>query len=143
MHTYRIVVGDYSKDGHNQMDYFTVEVSHPMNEIQKAYKAAVKASGVSVDNRTKAINQLCVDYEDNHISQEAVELLTDMGVKWDAMQNAIEDDGSLDVCGEDLVNIFMEMVRTQLEGFTYKFANEPKCINANSDIGGIGYGCYH
>lgn len=143
MYTYRIVIGDYSKDGHNQMDYFTLETSHDAKAIQKAYKQAVKKSGVTLDTRTKAKHKVCHEYEDGSLPEEAVELLTELGVKWDEMESELNDDGSLGATPQDMANIFMEMVRTQLEGFTYKII-EPECLNGwGGGLGGIGYGCYN
>lgn len=143
MHTYQLVIGDYSKDGHNQADYFTLETSHDSATIVKAYKQAVKKSGVTLDNDTKAKYKPCEEYEDSSLSEEIVKLLTELGVKWDKMESKFNDDGSLCVTPQDMTNIFMEMVRTQIEGFTYKII-EPKCLNGwGGNIGGIGYGCYN
>lgn len=42
MHTIILVVGDWSYDGHNQIDKFVIESNLSSQEIESAYKKGVK-----------------------------------------------------------------------------------------------------
>jgi len=66
MFQHRLVIGDWSNDGHGKSKYFTFECSHDENAVKKAYKAAVKKSKVSLHNE-KGADSICCDYEDSKI----------------------------------------------------------------------------
>src|SRR5688572_21393986 len=59
-HKITVVVGDWSQDGHNLTESFTVESNLSKEEVEKAYKKGTKALKVSIAD-------LCNDYSDNAI----------------------------------------------------------------------------
>ena len=42
-----LVLGDWSKDGHNQSDKILLETNHPVEKLQQAYKDSCKLTGIS------------------------------------------------------------------------------------------------
>ena len=52
---HRIVIGDWSHDGHNQDDYFNFECSHDEPEVKKAYLAAIKKCKVALHEGEKGM----------------------------------------------------------------------------------------
>ncbi len=145
MHTYRVVIGDWSTDGHGRSDDYLVKTSHKQAECQQAYRDAVKASGVALDHQSKAKIQLCCDFEDSYISAEAIQKLTELGVVWDFLESELNDDGGVSVGPDEMARLFMEMIRTQIPDFQYRFVKEPPALNGwwgNLNVS-IGYGCYN
>lgn len=142
MHTYRIVIGDWSDDGHGHSDEFIVKVSHDLKAIQTAYRAAVKESGVALDRGSEADFNLCCEYDDQEIPKGAVERLASFGIK--IPHEAIDAAGSVHPDPSDMAWLFMEMVKSQIDGFSYEFIEPPESINGFwGDLNVmIGYGCY-
>lgn len=140
VYTYRLVAGDRYGDGHGMTETFKVEVSHGLEEIQDAYKLAVKKAKVALDAMTKGARyRVCVEPEDPIIPAAVVKRLNQLGIDWGFLQNEPREDGSLQVCGGEIAHLFMEMVRSQIKGFDYEFV-EDKAIFIPV---GIGYGCYY
>lgn len=143
---HRIVIGDWSKDGHNQFDFFNFECSHGEDEIKKAYRAAVKKSKVSLHDegmKNKAV-AVCCDYQDGKICDEQINALKEIGVDFNCINGDYED-GGLSCSPETIAKLFFEMAKTQIPGFTYKLVEEKRPINGfwSKDFNfGFGYGCY-
>jgi hypothetical protein len=147
MYEHRIVIGDWSHDGHNQEEYFTFKCSHDEQEIKKAYKEAVKKCRVALHDdhgRGKGITPVCCNYEERTIREPEVERLKELGVNLD-FAKGMDDNGDLSCGPEDIARIFFEMVKTQIEGFTYELIPEKKTINGfwSKDFNyGFGYGTF-
>lgn len=142
LYVYQIVIGDWSDDGHGKCDHYTVETSHNMTEIQEAYLKAVNACGVSLHRNSKANYELCSEYQDNTIPEEAEERLTELGVDWKLIETKYDRD-----CGmnpDSFSYLFMEMVKTQISDFEYKFSAGPPYLNGywGKLNHHFGYGCY-
>lgn len=142
---HRIVIGDWSHDGHNQEEYFTFRCSHDEETIQKAYLKAVKKCKIALheDSKTykKDIASICCCYEDNKITEEQIKTLEELGVDFSKL--AIE---YMSLFAKDIAILFFEMAKTQIEGFTYELIPEKKTINGfwHKDFNyGFGYGCFH
>jgi hypothetical protein len=136
---HRIVIGDWSHDGHNQEEFFTFKCSHDEKTVQKAYKEAVKKCKVSLhDENKKGITAICCNYEESTINEDQVTALKELGVKLPFA----EGDG---LSPRDVAILFFEMVKTQIEDFTYELIPEKKPINGFWKDGfnyGFGYGCF-
>jgi hypothetical protein len=82
MSVIKLVVGDWSKDGHNQSDDVYVKVSfkdkgiHPdvVKDVEKAYKEGSKKLGFDL------VKDCCCDYEDNGIEQHFAKKLQEQRV---------------------------------------------------------------
>jgi hypothetical protein len=151
---HRIVIGDWSHDGHNQEDYYTFECSHDEPEVKKAYWAAIKKCKVALhennDKRLKGVKSVCCKYEDRTIKAPELKALTDLGVSFDKMENLFEQDkdgnDELNCSSQDIAYLFFEMVKTQIPGFEYKYIKDKKTINGfwSEDFNlSFGYGCFN
>lgn len=146
MFTHRIVIGDWSHDGHNQDKYFSFECSHDESEIKKAYKKAIKKCKVSLheDRKLKGITPVCVEYEDSTIEEPQFKALLEMGVNFDFLEGFTEAN-RVGCTPKDIAYLFFEMVKTQINGFEYKMVPEKRTINGfwSEDFNyGFGYGCF-
>jgi hypothetical protein len=141
---HRIVIGDWSDDGHNQKAFYTFECSHDEKTVQKAYKEAVKKCKVALhDDDKQGITAICCHYEENSILEEEINALKTLGVDLSFTENQSEEKRY--VSSKDIAFIFFEMVKTQIEGFTYKLIPEKKPINGFWKDGfnyGFGYGVF-
>ncbi len=144
---YTLVIGDKSGDGHERSDTFTFDCTHEDTEIHKAYFEAVKKSkiGLHGERRTPKLkfDSILREMGEGTITDVQMAALTKIGVCFDRLQNVEGDNNDeYDVCPEGVVEIFLEMVRSQLPGFEYKIVR-PKCINDHKDFShDFGYGCY-
>jgi hypothetical protein len=147
----RIVIGDWSKDGHNKMEFFTFQCSHEEKDIKKAYKAAIKKCKVSLhDDGGRLRNAVCCNYEDSIIPADKLRSLKELGVNFDFRESkfhkndAGEDEMSCNP--QDIANLFFAIVKTQIPGFEYKLVKEKNPINGfwSKDFNfSFGYGCFY
>ncbi|CAL9986301.1 hypothetical protein VPHD479_0283 [Vibrio phage D479] len=85
MHKMKLVVGDWSDDGHGKSREVVFEVNHPVEVIQQAYKDACKLTGVQFNHNEDYTGrgswsegkryQICADYEQSALFPETVEIL--------------------------------------------------------------------
>jgi len=68
-HQINLVLGDWSGDGHNQTATVTIRCNLDKKQLEKAYKAGCKKTGVNF------ADEVASDFEDNTISKEIVEKL--------------------------------------------------------------------
>jgi hypothetical protein len=147
---YQVIIGDWSKDGHNQSDHFIFNCTHPDKDIHKAYIEAVKKSQIGLHRKGKErykFETILEDYEDSKITGEQMGALKAIGVDYERLDGVEQwdDEGTkYGVSPEGVAQLFLEMVRSQLPGFEYEFV-EPKPINVHHDKfpHSFGYGCYH
>lgn len=145
MFEYSLTVGDWSKDGHNQTDEYLVLTSHNKDEVCEAYKNFVRQHKIALNEsywhgvKTSNIEMLCNDYENNKITIETIERLEKAGIPMEKLpfSEQIDELEGLNMSPDDIVILLMEMVKTQIEGFTYEI-KEPLDLGIKS----IGYGCY-
>lgn len=80
----KITIGDWSQDGHNQYDESVFESNKTVEEIQDAYKASCKLTGIQFNHNEdytglklgyRSPFLICTEYEDSKISAEALEIL--------------------------------------------------------------------
>jgi hypothetical protein len=91
----KITIGDWSEDGHNQSEDFVFEVNKSVIEIQNAYKASCKLTGLIFDSNENHTNikdldwkhpefekrQVFVEYEQNTLSDFAKNIISNHGLK--------------------------------------------------------------
>lgn len=63
MHKITLIVGDWSGDGHEKTKDFTISSSLTAKELEKAYKAGLKKTGLEHD-------KMCSEYESTTIFKE-------------------------------------------------------------------------
>ena len=103
-----LVLGDWSDDGHGKHDKVLLQSNISVNEIQNAYKASCKLTGVSFNdnddytesNRSwedRGEYQVCVEYENNTLSDTVFKVLTKFGLT----KKLLNSFGTEDMMGED------------------------------------------
>lgn len=121
---YKLVVGDWSNDGHGKNDIFIFLSSHSKAEILDAYHKSVILSGVSLTGKVMdGLINILSDFEENVIPADAVVRLQGIGCNFEEFYLALEEDGSQACCSSDVFYLFMEMVRCNLPGFAYELVN--------------------
>lgn len=148
---FKVVVGDWSDDGHGKCDKYTFECNAAIEDVQEAYLKAVKVSKVALhdDQKTKGVTCICCEYEDSKIQETEIEALKAMGVKFDFLEvKPRKNEDSYDLSAKDVATLFVEMAKTQLgQHFEYKLIEDPiPTINGYWKKGfnlNFGYGCYH
>lgn len=66
-HKIDLIVGDWSRDGHEKSEVVKIKSNLTLEELQAAYKDGSKLIGVDL------IKNVCKDYEDNKIPKEICE----------------------------------------------------------------------
>lgn len=136
---YKIVVGDWSGDGHNKTEDFIVSVNKTKKEILEAYKRTEK------DTRVSLTDKLFAEYEDNFMSIEVANSLKKYGVDFNEVDMHIEycdNDDEYDLpegynfTPEGAVVLFMEMAKVNLPDMKYKLLEFEELTK------GIGYGFF-
>lgn len=89
---FKVPVGDWSKDGHNQCDTYYVESNYSAKEMRQAYKDTCKKIGLQLNHNKDYIGiegfdmyskrnwrYLLTEYEESSIAEEAVDILLEHG----------------------------------------------------------------
>lgn len=92
---FTLTVGDWSRDGHNQFDTFTVVANVSLKEFQTAYKSGTKKLGVDI------IESLCCDYEDMSVPEDVVQKFIAAGLNPDDLFIIKDVDVDVDVDEDD------------------------------------------
>jgi hypothetical protein len=155
-HKMYLVLGDWSGDGHKQTDKILVSTNKTVKEIQEAYKASCKLTGVSFNNtgnddftglkrdwQEAPKFQISVEYESYlNISPEAAKALASHGMK---IPKYILN-GKSDQPTEDFISLWFDFVKLSLPDLKYKeVKNDIPCINGHYDGNlnvSFGYGLY-
>lgn len=91
----RLVVGDWSKDGHGQSDTYIYEVNLTKQDLLAAYKVGCKRLSlkVSAENYREAYLNFCEDYQDPKVPPEVVRALRAEGLDPDELFECWSGDG--------------------------------------------------
>ena len=85
---YKLVLGDWSKDGHKQSEDFLFDCNYDVHKIRQAYKDSCKKLGVAFhdedyENCTKPLSDdysnVWTDYETPYIDETDFEILNKAG----------------------------------------------------------------
>lgn len=143
-----LVMGDWSNDGHGKSDKILVEVNKTVKEVQDAYKASCKLTGISFNHNEdftgikrdydEAVDHhIFTEYEGCHVSQTCIDILAKYGIEID------EDEG---YCPEDFAELWFKFVKLSLPDLEFNFVKDDiPCINGywNSNLNvQFGYGLY-
>jgi hypothetical protein len=122
---FKVNIGDWSKDGHNQYEVFIVESTEPNEKVQESFKiAGTKIGIISGGNHPRFL--IADDYEDSQLNNEHAQNLADAGVKFsdlvfndgtDEEPNYIIEDPSY------FVDLLMRIAQTELD-FEYSIVND-------------------
>lgn len=83
----KLVLGDWSNDGHGQSEEIVIVANHSVEDVQQAYKDSCKLTGVSFNHNKDYTEvkrdydeaekyRIATEYEDNCVSPEVVEILS-------------------------------------------------------------------
>lgn len=93
-YTIKIPIGDWSDDGHGKCEVFEIESNYPVKDLQEAYKASCKLTGLQFNhnqnytglpehNQYRTERHICTEYEDGSLSEFAIEVLQEHGINLD------------------------------------------------------------
>lgn len=147
MKKYKIEVGDWSKDGHNQSDIFFVECnmnpgSNDGDWANNDNSPNTPYSKGSIKVGFDLINKVCNDYEDRSISNEYVDKVVELYPKLldEIALEKNDDDETHNVCdAEAWLNLYLIICKIGDSEFKYKIVEESK--DCTLTIGG--YGLYN
>lgn len=124
--TYKIIVGDWSGDGHDQTESFLIETNASAGKIRDAYKKA-----------EFSLTDAFAEDGDNLLSEDELEQLKDNGIDLDKV--CYEDRyGQALFNPEAVAQLYLEMARSQLSDLEYEFVDDKIEVL----VEGIGYGCF-
>lgn len=129
-----LVVGDWSRDGHEKTDTISIESNLSPKDIEKAYKKGTKKIGVDLSKTIVA------DYECNVMSSADVAKFVAAGFDLQEFLGAyyeINEDGSLELGVDEFVDLYLFVVKTGNADFI------SKRIEPYSNINIGGYGLYY
>ena len=149
-----LVLGDWSKDGHNQHDIVILSSNKPVEEVRDAYKKARELTSISFDERTYNLYSfytICTEYEDNRINYLCWEILQNHGLTLELLNSfgsdRFDDEEELeiwDVAGT-FVNFWIWFTKLGDKELELEISKEkiPSINGGGTEItSGFGYGLY-
>jgi len=149
-----LVLGDWSGDGHGKTSKVLVATNKTVQEIQDAYKASCKLTGVEFNHNEDYTErkrnyverrkfQISVDYESGiKITSEVNKALAKHGMK---IPKYILDEDFND-SEQEFTKLWFDFVKLSLPDLKYKIIEDNiPCINGHYDINlnvQFGYGIY-
>ncbi len=155
MQEFRLVLGDWSDDGHGKSDEILLRADKPVKDLQDAYKASCKLTGISFNGNDDFTEikreyaeqykyQVCVDYEQNQLSQEVIGVLEKF--KCPLLDVIKQAEHCIDQ--ESFRDLLMWFIGLSLD-FKWEFTpkeKQPPALNGwwNKNLNvGFGYGLYY
>lgn len=105
-HQFYIVFGDWSDDGHGKSDKILIETNIEMEDLQKAYKASVKKTGIGFYCNEKAKIKICDGYEENQMTETIYKALKKLNCPFDKMQ--FDGIGQAKISDENYENVYFD-----------------------------------
>lgn len=155
MNLMRLVIGDWSDDGHGKSDEVLVNVNVSVEEVQNAYKSACRLTGISFNHNNDFTGRkrnwedqkkyhIATGYASGlwNISDECKKVLTEYGIDYESI---IEKDGDLTEIFTELWFSFVELALPELKWSFQKEENKIPVINGywNKNLNvQFGYGLY-
>lgn len=152
MNKMNLVLGDWSDDGHGKTTNVTVEVNKTVVEVQEAYKASCKLTGISFNHNVDYTEKkrdwkeakkymVCTKYEENTLTNEVKEVLKRFNCPEDIIENFDEE------CFENFVKLWFWFVKLSLPDLVYtEIKNDIPTINGywNENLNvAFGYGLFN
>lgn len=146
-----LVLGDWSDDGHGKSEKITLVSNKPVLDVQEAYKAACKLTGIQFNHNEDytgkkrtydraAEYRVCTEYEESELSAKCRAVFAAHGISTELYEKEPSPDNFT-----DLWTAFVKLADPQLE---LRRLEEEKCIpvingmwNANLNVQ-FGYGLY-
>mgnify|MGYP003474037794 CR=1 FL=1 len=133
MFKFKIPIGDWSGDGHGKCEIFIVECNYPVERVRQAYKDSCKLTGLSfnhnedytgiLDSKYGDARQIATEYEDNVISDVALEILLKHGIDlktdWE-----FDEDGAYIEGTEEFLHLLFKFIKLSLLDLNYNICEE-------------------
>ncbi len=136
----KLVIGDWSKDGHNQSEDVIINCNKSIEELQEAYKKSCllakiqftnneNLTGLELDRQELRKHQILVAYQSWNISEFQKEKLLKAGIKKDLL--CIEEPNNL-------VSLILEFIKLSLVDLDWKHTTSSIPVWNT----GMGYGLF-
>lgn len=134
-YSFSIPIGDWSDDGHGKCEYFYATATKPFKDVCLAFKAAKKKLDFSPE-------EVCSEYEENEVTEEAIELLKEHGFE-------IDSDNFYTREMAELVVWFLNQGDSELNAVLLPEDEEPPMLRnwdyrdiTGENLDGFGYGLF-
>jgi hypothetical protein len=165
--TYKVPVGDWSKDGHNQSIDYYVKANYPASAMRQAYKDTCKKIGLQMNHNENYTDIeelskykkghgwrfLLTSYEESSIDENAVEILLEHGFDFNRVDGERDENNKMIVqdvgfCDDAVFDLFMWFILYSMpDDFKYEqivIDAEPIIGYWNSELNHqIGYGVFY
>ena len=152
---YKLVLGDWSEDGHGISEYFLFECNYDVHKIRQAYKDSCRKLGVTFNYNEDytglgleygSERQVWTEYREDGITRTAFEILNQAGC-FDEIDYYEDGDEYYIEEDEDCAKLIMNFISLSMpEDFTYKLIKQDyECINGfwNDELNHqFGYGLF-
>lgn len=118
-------VGDWSNDGHNITDSYTIECNMTTKKLSRIIRG----------QKLIDINSECSEYEDSSLSVECTNKLIELGIIDSSMDRDYQDENRVLIYPDVWVEILLKVVKHLVPEFEYR-------IISNEEINIGGYGLY-
>lgn len=145
---YKLVIGDWSQDGHQKSEFFYFRCNLPDADIKAAYLKACEQIGVGLHRVRKGETHtaICAKYEEHGIPLVSKAKLSNAGVDFKKVGGLEEHGEWSDISPASIAIIFLEMVRVVRPEFQWEaIKDQTPCINGfwSKDFNiGFGYGVF-
>ncbi len=128
-HRIRLVLGDWSHDGHGQTSEEYINSNLSLKQINAAYKKGTKKIGFDF------CDTAACEYEDSTISKENFKALRDAGFD-DELENCDDDseEDGVSIWRDDFTRMYLFIVKLGNPAFTFTEAKDEGTIH----VGGYG-----
>lgn len=140
---YKLVLGDWSDDGHGISEVFLFECNYDVHKIRQAYKDSCRKLGVTFNYNEDytglglgygSERQVWTEYEEDGITITAFEILNNAGCFTEI--DYYEDEDKYYIwTHKDCAKLIMNFISLSMpEDFTYKLIEQDyECINGSWD----------
>lgn len=76
MYQFKMVIGDWSDDGHGKHEDFVIQSNVPVEQVREAHYRIEETTGVNIE-------EICSNYEEDEIDRDVVEQLQELGFEFE------------------------------------------------------------
>jgi hypothetical protein len=127
----KLVIGDWSCDGHEKSDDYYIESNLSKKEIEKAYKKGTKLLGFDFSE------EIAECYEDSTLPKDKWEKFKELGYTGGFDSEDQADENGVNIWLEEFLDLYLFIIQLGNPDFKYELVEEEDTIH----IGG--YGLYH
>lgn len=135
-------IGDWSKDGHNQCDFYVIETTKTVAELRDLHFKCKETLGFEIGN-------IASEYQNDKLSVEIADILLKANIIDQEFYNDILNEDMDNLSSEDIINIWLDTLKYLDNTFEYKIVNRrlPSILdNTETDtryLDNPGYGVFY